>query len=94
MSPHESNAIADLTEEVRGYRRDTAVLHTKLFGDDKLENPQGRIPMLEAIVKDHNMRIRRQERREWMVRGMSLLVGAIVTAAAFLYDISNIHKGH
>lgn len=94
MSPHESTAIAELTEEIRGYRRDIAVLHTKLFGDEKAENSQGRIPMLEARSKEHSIRIRRQERREWMARGMALLIGAIVTAAGFLYEITNIHKGH
>jgi hypothetical protein len=94
LAPHESELITALITEIRGYRNDVAVLHTKLFGDEKSENPEGRIPRLEASIKDHHARIRRQERREWMVRGMAALVGVIVTAAGFLYEIQSIIKGH
>jgi hypothetical protein len=94
LSPHESTAIADLTDEIRNLRRDVAVLHTKLLGDEKTENEQGRIPVLEKQCKDHDKRITRQERREWMVRGMAVLVGAVVTAAGFLYELTNINRGH
>jgi len=94
VSPSEFHAIADLTEEIRGYRRDIAVLHTKLFGDEKSENPQGRVPKLEAHCENLAIRLRRYEKREWMVRGMAVLIGAIVTAAGFLYEVTNINRGH
>lgn len=97
MSPHESTAIAELTDEVRAYRRDVAVLTasitvltTKLFGDPNNENLHGRLPVMEAAVEDQGKRIRRQERLSWIVRGA---ISAIVVISALVYEITNI-KGH
>lgn len=102
MSPHESTAIAELTDEVRGYRRDLEVLTTKLFGDPNNENEHGRLPVLEAAViaqakstalefEAQGKRIRRQEQLSWMVRGV---IGAVVLISAIAYEISSTLKGH
>lgn len=83
-------AVNALTDEVRGYREETQVLNTKLFGDPKKENEHGRIPALEMQVKAQGTRIRSQEKLSWAVRG---IVGFIVIVSGLLYEITNI-KGH
>ena len=100
MSPHESSLITQLIDEVsglrdevRGLRDATIVIQTKLFGDANEENKEGRIPRLEETQKSHETRIRHQERREWIWRGVCLLAGIIVTTAAFLYHFKQV-MGH
>lgn len=92
MAPHDTDAILQLAEEIRGIRSDLRVIHTKLFGEDAAESPQGRIPRLESAVIDHGHRIKHLERRRWMQQGASMLLGAIVTAAGFLYYLKGLAK--
>jgi hypothetical protein len=89
-SAHIATLITALTDEVRGYREDTRVLNTKLFGDPSKENEHGRIPALEKTVTDQGKRIRSQEKLSWAARA---IVGFIVLVSGLAYEISNI-KGH
>ena len=85
MSPHESQAIADLTDEIRGLREDFAVMHTKLFGDDDKETDKGRIPQLETRQTRHEKRLKRIERVGWMAAGVGWCVALIVAAVKAIY---------
>lgn len=93
MSPHDTEALTQLTNEVIGLRADLRVFYTKLFGDEQAENPQGRIPRLESSVRDHNQRIKRIERWGWIAAGVAITINAIAAGAEFLYHLTGI-KGH
>lgn len=94
MPLHESEALVELVDEVRGMRRDLEVFHTKMFGEPDSENPQGRFPRLEAKVEDHHQRIpkleKQQDRRDWISHLVSGVAGAILSLAALIYYIHNI----
>lgn len=92
MAPHETEAIVQLTEEIRGVRSDLRVFHTKLFGDDGSESPQGRIPRLESAVVDHGRRIKHLEHRRWMQQGAWMLVGMLLSMSALLYYLKGLSK--
>lgn len=94
MSPHENQAIAELTAEVRGYRQDIAVLHTKLFGDEKSENPKGRIPLIEARQIKTDKRLTRIEHVGWMAAGAGWLVAFCVASVKAIYYTLSVMKGH
>ena len=85
MTPHETKAIADLTDEIRGLRGDFAVIHTKLFGDDDKETDKGRIPQLEAKQAKTDKRLTRVERVGWMAAGAGWFVALIVAAVKAIY---------
>jgi len=91
LSPMEKSAIDALTEEVRGYRAEVQILHTKLFGDKDGENPRGRLPQLESQVE-------RQSRRIDRIAPLGLWLRALraVAIAAAGYAIKSFlpFKGH
>lgn len=91
MSPHENQAIADLTNEVRGYRKDIAVLHTKLFGDEKSENPKGRIPIIESTLATHGHRLKKVEPIVLVLRGIYAI---LIAAAGYALDHFFPLRGH
>lgn len=90
MSPNESTALAKLTTEVMAMRRELAIVHTKLFGEEDSENEQGRIPRLEAQVIDVRKRLRRMEPVAWAARGFWTL---LIAACGYLLDHIFL-KGH
>jgi hypothetical protein len=96
LAPHESELITALIAEIRGYRDDVTVLHTKLFGDARSENPEGRIPRLEASIKNHRAQLTTlgtaQARRNWTAHLLSGVAGAILSLAALIYYIHNIAR--
>jgi len=87
MAPVEISAIAELTGEVSKLRADLRVFQTRLMGDDESEDAQGRIPRIEASVKDHEDRITRIEHLRWAAHFLSVIGGAIAGAAGAAYSL-------
>jgi len=56
-------------KELQDFRKDFSVFVTKLMGDETQENPEGRIPRLEAGQKNLNRRVRRIESVGLMAAG-------------------------
>lgn len=90
----ENTTSSELTEEMRGLRGDLRVILTKLFGaDDSTENPQGRIPRLEAQVSDHESRIGLLESLKQRASGAGWLVATIMAVIDLLYHLLTL-RGH
>jgi hypothetical protein len=92
MAPSESSALLELTSEVRELRADLRVFQTKLMGDDKSEDDQGRIPRIEATLIDYGRRIKRGERFGWAARGAAWILGVIAGAIGTAYYIVGIAR--
>lgn len=101
MSPHESNLILNLTDEVKALRaemqdtraemsKELTVIRVKLFGDDDRETEQGRIPRLEASIKTIKTKLARIEPVRWALNGLWLFLLAVV---GFVMD-HFLAKGH
>lgn len=90
MAPNESSAITELTQELRDFIADFRVFRTKLMGDDKSEDDQGRIPRIEAAVLDLTTRLVRMESLGWMAHGIAWLIGVIAGAAGTIYYFSKL----
>lgn len=56
-------------------------LLVKLFGDIDGEHPTGRLPIVEAKIKDHERRIKRLE--DWKLKWVTVI--AVLQAAAVLF---------
>ena len=98
MSPHENQILNQLTDEIRGYRKevnayreDVAVLHTKLFGDKNTENPKGRIPVLEAAVSSHARRLKKVEPIALVLRAVYAI---LIASFGYLLNHFFPFKGH
>jgi hypothetical protein len=94
LAPHDSQAIINLTNEVRGYREDVKVLTTKLFGDPDEESAKGRLPMLEASQRDHGTRIGRLEKVRMRAEGAGWVLALIFGGVELLYHLIGIQRGH
>jgi hypothetical protein len=78
VAPIGTTALKELSDELRGFRADFRVFQTKLMGDDKTEDKQGRIPRIEAKLKDHDARIGNIEHLRWAGAGAAWLGGVVV----------------
>jgi hypothetical protein len=92
MAPNESAALTELTQEFREFVADFRVFRTKLMGDDEEEDAQGRIPRMEAELKNHNSRLVRLERLTWKGTGAVVALLAISALMQFLYHTVEIFK--
>jgi hypothetical protein len=90
MAPSEQTAINELTDEVRGLRADLRVFHTKMFGDDTQENERGRIPIIEATLEDHRLRIGAIESVRERGKGVAWLAALIVGGIDLAYHAATI----
>lgn len=90
MSPVESAQLTELTNELRAFRSEFAVVKTKLFGDDETEDAQGRIPRIEAAIMNQDKRIGRIERETWIARGAALLLAIAAGVVEFIYHVTAI----
>jgi len=93
----DSNVLSELrgetksiSEAIQEHISDFRTFVTKLMGDDKTEQPQGRIPRLEAGHANHERRIRRIETLIVAAAGGLLLVkgiAALVEFASRIYSL-------
>ena len=90
MSQADVIAINELTSELRGFREDLSVFRTQLFGQVEGENPQGRLPRIEAKRENHERRIVRIERFTWIGAGVVLMLAFADKATDFVYHILSI----
>lgn len=63
-----------LMEELQDFRKDFGIFVTKLMGDEDKENPEGRIPRLEAGQKNLHNRVYRLEALVLMALGAVTLI--------------------
>jgi len=84
MSSGEESKILNA---IGAFREDFSLLYVKLFGDDKTkeENPQGRIPRLEAGQQSLNRRVKRIESVGLMAAGAL----AVFKVAGWLLDATH-----
>jgi len=72
-------------------RTELTVIRVKLFGDEGQETDQGRIPRLEAELKDVRRRVRRVEPVAVVMRGIWAVL--LATFGYFLNHFLSL-KGH
>jgi hypothetical protein len=72
-----NNEESKVMRELQEFRKDFGVFVTKLMGDEEQENPEGRIPRLEAGQKSLHRRVSRIEALVLMIVGAAALVKAL-----------------
>ncbi len=99
MAPTEHDAIRQIGEEVTATRElmaemlaDFRVLKTKLLGDDKEELSTGRIPLIEAKVKQLEDRQDHHARIVWIATGFGLCLNGLAWLLGFFSHLKGVLK--
>jgi hypothetical protein len=98
VSTNEQQQITEIRDMLKEHITEFRVFRTALMGDDKQENQHGRLPILEAAIKEQGETLKEHEERlnrpKWMLAGISFAGGILITLSAFLYHLRNIFMEH